>query len=134
MIGTTIRGTGLFLNAVAAQVDGAHVRSGDFPGACPWVRIPTRTGFIGVWDAEELGEHGLFVQAYDLTPTPPADTAGGVGVGETVTSAGSVAWIHERATVAEGVQAVRAYVEGYTRQTSIPQPPKDAPTGSRWER
>lgn len=55
-------------------------------------------------------------------------------MGEAVTFAGSIAWIHERATVAEGVEVVRAYVEGYTRQTSSRQSLKAAPTGSRWGR
>jgi hypothetical protein len=52
---------------------------------------------------EEVGEHGLFVQAYNLAPTaaatPVAYVAGGVGGGEALTFAGSIAWIHERATV-----------------------------------
>lgn len=77
MIGTTIRGTGLFLNSVAAQVDGAQVRSGDSPGACPWVRIPTRTGFIGVWDAEELASTGCSSRpTTSPRPHPPTQRVG----------------------------------------------------------
>jgi hypothetical protein len=44
--------------------------------------------------------------------------AGGVGDGEALTFAGSIAWIHERATVAEAVEAVLAHVEGYARRAA----------------
>ena len=63
MIGTTREQTRQHLQAVAAQIGTATLLPGDSRGFCDWLRIPIPGGHVGVWDAEELGEHGLAVQA-----------------------------------------------------------------------
>lgn len=116
MIGTTIRGTSLFLAAVAAQVEDCEVRPGEPQGACDWICIPTPHGHVEVFDAEEVGEHGLVIRTYTLDDGHP-------------TGHGRGGWISERATVEEAVQAIRRYV----RETSDEGPrlvslgPQDAP-------
>jgi len=102
MIGTTVTGTALFLARVAAQVEGAQVRPGESPELCEWIRIPTARGYVGVWDAEELGEHGLVIQAYEFTDPDQQD----------VSFAGEVAFVHERASADETVAAVLGYLAG----------------------
>ncbi len=99
MIGATHEQTRLYLAAVAAQIEGAVVCAGEAAGLCAWLRIPTVAGFVGVWDAEELGEHGLVVQAYELDDN------------EEVTHAGDVAWVCERAPVQEAVTVIRRYLD-----------------------
>jgi len=120
MIGNTPRETALFLSQVAADVEGAEVRQGEDPGLCEWIRIPTGRGYVGVWDAEELGEHGLFIQGYDLDFGD-----GDTDAGAEVTFAGAVDWIHERATVEVAVEIVCRYLEAtaerLTRQSHIEQ-------------
>lgn len=101
MIGTTIRGTSLFLAAVAAQVEDCEVRPGEPQGAYDWICIPTPHGHVEVFDAEEVGEHGLVIRTYTLDDGHP-------------TGHGRGGWISERATVEEAVQAIRRYV----RETS----------------
>jgi len=66
MIGTTIRGTSLFLAAVAAQIESAQVQPGAESGLSDWVRVPTPHGHVELWDAEEVGEHGLAIQTYQV--------------------------------------------------------------------
>ena len=98
MIGTTLAETLAYLNAIAMYVPGAVACPGEFPGVCEWVRIPTRRGFVAVWDADELGEHGLAVQAFEL------DRDGDV------TYAGPIAWVWERAPFAQALAIVRDYL------------------------
>jgi len=71
MIGTTIRGTSLFLAAVAAQVEDCEVRPGEPQGAYDWICIPTPHGHVEVFDAEEVGEHGLVIRTYTLDDGHP---------------------------------------------------------------
>jgi len=82
MIGTTIRGTSLFLAAVAAQIESAQVQPGAESGLSDWVRVPTPHGHVEVWDAEEVGEHGLANQTYQVRdggqPTASKTSAGSV--------------------------------------------------------
>ncbi len=74
MIGTSNQETNHFLAQMGSLIPDASVWAGESPGFCHWLRIATPYGYVGVWDAEQLGEHGLFVQAYDLDP---ADDSGG---------------------------------------------------------
>ena len=53
-----------------------------------------------MWDAEELGEHGLAVQAYEFADADEND----------VTYARQVAWIGERASVRDAVAVIRRYL------------------------
>lgn len=100
MIGTTKEETRIYLEALAARIDGASTFEGESPGFCVWLRIATPPGFVGVWDAEELGEHGLFVQAYEMDDN------------EDVTFAGELDWISDRACVEDAVAVVRRYLAG----------------------
>lgn len=124
MIGTTIRGTSLFLAAVAAQIGAAEVRPGEEPGLCDFLRIPTVDGHVEVWDAEEIGEHGLAIRTYE-----PGVGAPPIGVGDS-------GWICERATVEDAVEAIRRHVrerdgEGRGVESSGTQPTPSRPVGMR---
>ena len=100
MIGTTREQTRQHLQAVAAQIGAATLLPGDSPGFRDWLRIPIPGGHVGVGDAEELGEHGLAVQAYEFADADEND----------VTYAGQVAWIGERAPVRDAVAVSRRYL------------------------
>jgi len=110
MIGTTIRGTSLFLAAVAAQIESAQVQPGAESGLSDWVRVPTPHGHVEVWDAEEVGEHGLANQTYQVRD-------GGQPI-----SVGDLDWICERASVEEAVEVIGCYLDrpwsGRDRPTS----------------
>ena len=99
MIGTTIRGTSLFLAAVAAQIESAQVQPGAESGLSDWVRVPTPHGHVEVWDAEEVGEHGLAIQTYQVRD-------GGQPI-----SVGDLGWICERASVEEAVEVIGCYLD-----------------------
>jgi hypothetical protein len=122
MIGTSNHETNDFLAQMGSLIPDASVWPGESPGFCHWLRIPTPRGYVGVWDAEQLGEHGLCVQAYDLDP---AGDTGGTDPFANVTYAGPVDWICERATVEAAVDTVRRYVDAnatrLTRQSHIEQ-------------
>ncbi len=62
MIGTTIERTSRFLAAVAAQIESAQVQPGATSVFSDWVRIATPHGHVEVWDAEEVGEHGVAIE------------------------------------------------------------------------
>ncbi len=111
MIGTTNQETNQFLAQMGSLIPGASVWAGESPGFCHWLRISTPRGYVGVWDAEQLGEHGLCVQAYDLDP---ADDSGVNDPFANVTYAVPVDWICERATVEVAVDTVRRYVDANT--------------------
>ncbi len=102
MIGGSNEHTRLYLEAVAPSIDGAAPLQGDAPGSCQWLRVPIPRGHVGVWDAEQFGEHGLAVQAYEFTDVDEND----------VIYAGEVAWIGERAPVEEAVAVIRRYLAG----------------------
>ncbi len=70
---------------MGSLIPDASVWAGESPERCHWLRIPTPRGYVGVWDAEQLGAHGLCVQAYDLDP---ADDSGGTDPSANVTYAG----------------------------------------------
>jgi hypothetical protein len=125
VIGSTASATDQFLAAVAAQVESATVHPGDTPASCTWIRIPIRDGFVGVWDAEELGEHGVYVQAWTPEPLLPQwiwpdlgdGPAGPRRCGEfTLTPVDAPAFICERATVDEAVKLIRRYLQRIDRR------------------
>ena len=64
-----------------AHVPGAVTCPLELPGLCHWLLISAPGGFVAVWDAQELGEHGLAVQAFELDN------------GEQLTNAGHIAWV-----------------------------------------
>lgn len=85
MLCTTHEQTRHYRQDVAAHVPGAVTCPPELPGLCHWLRIPTPGGFVAAWDAAELGEHGLAVQAFELDRD------------EQVSYAGQIAWVWERA-------------------------------------
>ncbi len=108
MIGNTNQDTNHFLARTSDLIKDASVWPGDSPGLCHWLRIPTQYGFVGVWDAEQLGEHGLFVQAYALDAT---DVSGQNDPFANVTYTGPVDWICDRATLEVAAATVRWYLD-----------------------
>ena len=105
---------------MAPSIDGAAPLQGDAPGSCQWLRVPIPRGHVGVWDAEQFGEHGLAVQAYEFTDVDEND----------VIYAGEVAWIGERAPVEEAVSAatwpVRRSSEAHTSNSGSCSPSRSS--------
>ena len=83
-------------------IAGVTVEHDGLPHTSPWVRIPTATGHVAVWDGAELGEHGVFIQAYEL--------AGPFGT--EVDFAGDITRVIEGGGVGETVALTRSYLAG----------------------
>jgi hypothetical protein len=98
MTGTTLTDPYIHLHAISLFLHGAVSCPGEFPGLCEWVRIPTRRGFVAVYDAQELGEHGFAVQAFQL------DRDGDV------TFSGPIAWVSEHAPAPQALAIIRDYL------------------------
>lgn len=50
----------------AERVEGVTVEDGQQRGSLPWLRVPTATGHVEVWNGAEVGQHGLFIGAYEF--------------------------------------------------------------------
>ena len=83
-------------------IAGVTVEHDGLPHTSPWVRIPTSTGHVAVWDGAELGERGVFIQAYEL--------AGPFGT--EVDFAGDITRVIEGGGVGETVALTRSYLAG----------------------
>ena len=83
-------------------IAGVTVEHDGLPHTSPWVRIPTSTGHVAVWDGAELGERGVFIQAYEL--------AGSFGT--EVDFAGDITRVIEGGGVGETVALTRSYLAG----------------------
>ena len=83
------------------EVAGVTVQDSEHPGGMPWLRIPTSTGEVDVWDGAEVGERGVFIQAYEI-PDPDADWPAFVG---------DVTRVCEGGGVAETVAMIRSYLD-----------------------
>ncbi len=112
MMGTSNQDTNQFLAQMCALITDASVWPGDSPGLSHWLRIPTTHGFVGVWDAEQLGEHGLFVQAYTTDASAQNDPFANV------TYSGPIDWICDRATIEVAVETVCRYLVANTVRTT----------------
>jgi len=96
-IGTTIERTSLFLAAIAAQIEYAQVQPGATSVFSDWVRIATPHGYVEVWHVEEVAEHGLAIQTYQVRD------------GGQLISVGDLGWICEGASVGEAVEVIGGY-------------------------
>jgi len=100
MIGVTHLHHYIYLEAVGAYFDGSDIRGPEGPGYHGWLRIPTPGGHVAVSDAQELGERGLAIQAFEFADAEENDP----------NFFGEIAWIGERAPVQEAVTAVLSYL------------------------
>ena len=103
MIGSTNAETNAFLDQLAADLIGSETFGGVSPGFCHWLRIPVTGGYVGVWDAEEVGERGLLVQALEHVNQDEADD---------VTFAREMVLVCEHADVPTTLAIIRDYLAG----------------------
>lgn len=100
MMGVTHLHHQVYLEAVGVYFNGSDIRGPEGHGYQVWLRIPTPRGHVALSDAQELGERGLAVQAFEFADAQENDP----------NFFGEIAWIGERAPVQEAVIAIRGYL------------------------
>ena len=102
------RRTREFLEEVAAalsgdeRMEGVTVEDGQQRGSLPWLRVPTATGHVEVWNGAEVGQHGLFMAAYEFADEQR----------QQVCFAGDCVRVTEDGGLGETVALLRSYLAG----------------------
>ena len=84
------------------RVEGVTVEDGQEGGSLPWLRVPTATGHVEVWNGAEVGQHGLFMTAFEFADEQR----------QQVCFAGDCVRVTEDGGVSETVALLRSYLSG----------------------